>query len=120
MASRACCSAACSFGAEGVVTPEAQAAPKRGGAKDMTDPARRARDLNEAARHFAETLADSYRLVYGQAAESAERQQERAQEFSALVSSNLREQTEAGRSNAQELSEQAARQQEAGQQFARE
>jgi hypothetical protein len=86
----------------------------------MTDPARRARDLNEAARHFAETLADSYRLVYGQATESAARQQERAQEFSALVSSNLREQTEAGRSNAQELSGQAARQQAAAQGVARE
>ena len=85
----------------------------------MTDPAR-ARDLNEAARRFAETLADSYRLVYGQAAASAERQQQRAQEFSALVSSNLREQTEAGRSNAQELSGQAARQQAAGQELARE
>ena len=80
----------------------------------------RAQDLNEAAKRFAETLADSYRLVYGQAAESAERQQQRAQEFSELVSSSLREQTEAGRANAQQLSEQANRQQEAGQALARE
>jgi hypothetical protein len=80
----------------------------------------RAQDVNEAATRFAETLADSYRLVYGQAAESAERQQQRAQEFSELVSSNLRQQTEAGRSNAQRLSEQAARQQAAGQELARE
>jgi hypothetical protein len=80
----------------------------------------KARDVNEAAARFAETLAESYRLVYGQAAESAERQQRRAQEFSELVSSNLREQTEAGRSSAQRLSEQAARQQEAGQALARE
>ena len=79
-----------------------------------------ARDVNEAAARFAETLAESYRLVYGQAAESAERQQRRAQEFSELVSSNLREQTEAGRSSAQRLSEQASRQQEAGQALARE
>jgi hypothetical protein len=78
-----------------------------------------ARDVNEAATRFAETLADSYRVVYGQAAESAERQQQRAQEFSELVTSNLREQTEAGRANAQRLSEQAARQQEAGQALAR-
>jgi hypothetical protein len=85
----------------------------------MTDPAR-AQDLNEAARRFAETLTASYRLVDGQAAEAGERQQQRAQEFSALVSSNLREQTEAGRSNAQELSGQAARQQAAGQELARE
>jgi hypothetical protein len=49
----------------------------------MTEPAR-ARDLNEAARRFAETLADSYRLVYEQAQESAARQQQRAREFSEL------------------------------------
>jgi hypothetical protein len=77
----------------------------------------RAQDLNEAAKRFAETLADSYRLVYGQAAESAERQQQRAQEFSELVSSNLREQTEAGRANAQQLSERAERQREAYAEF---
>ena len=80
----------------------------------------RAQDVNEAARRFAETLADSYRVVYGQATESTERQQQRAQEFSELVSSNLRQQTEAGRANAQQLSEQAARQQVAGQALARE
>jgi hypothetical protein len=85
----------------------------------MVDPGK-ARDVNEAAARFAQTLADSYRLVYGQATESAERQQRRAQEFSELVSNNLREQTEAGRSSAQRLSEQASRQQEAGQALARE
>ena len=74
-------------------------------------------DLNEAANRFAQTLADSYRLVYGQASESAERQQQRAREFSELVSSSLEEQTEAGRANAQQLSEQAARQREAYAQF---
>jgi hypothetical protein len=91
----------------------------REGVKNMVDRGR-AQDVNEAARRFAETLADSYRLVYGQAAESAERQQRRAQEFSELVSSNLRQQTEASRANAQQLSEQANRQQEAGQALARE
>jgi hypothetical protein len=80
----------------------------------------RAQDVNDAAQRFAETLAESYRLVYGQATESAERQQQRAQEFSELVTKNLRAQTEAGRANAQRLSEQAARQQEAGQALARE
>jgi hypothetical protein len=80
----------------------------------------KARDVNEAARRFAETLADSYRLVYGQATESAERQQQRAQEFSDLVKGNLEEQAEAGRANVQQLTEQASRQQEAGQQVARE
>ena len=77
----------------------------------------RAQDLNEAANRFAQTLADSYRLVYGQAAESAERQQQRAQQFSELVTENLREQSEAGRANAQQLSEQAAKQREAYAQF---
>jgi hypothetical protein len=77
----------------------------------------RAQDLNEAANRFAQTLADSYRLVYGQASESAERQQQRAREFSELVSSSLEEQTEAGHGTAQQLSEQAARQREAYAQF---
>ncbi len=81
---------------------------------------KKARDVNEAAARFAETLADSYRVVYEQAAESAERQQQRAREFSELVSSNLREQTEAGRANARHLSEQVNRQREAGQELARE
>jgi hypothetical protein len=80
----------------------------------------KSQDVNEAARSFAETLAESYRVVYGQASESAERQQQRAREFSELVSSNLSEQAEAGRANAQRLSEQAARQQEAGQRLGRE
>ena len=80
----------------------------------------RTQDVNEAARRFAETLADSYRVVYGQASESGQRQQQRAQEFSELVRNSLKEQAEAGRSNAEQLSEQATRQQEAGQEFARE
>jgi len=84
--------------------------------EDMVDRGR-AQDLNEAASRFAETLADSYSLVYGQASESAERQQQRARKFSELVSSSLEEQTEAGRANAQQLSEQVARQREAYAQF---
>ena len=85
----------------------------------MTDQ-EKSRDVNEAARRFAETLADSYRLVYGQATESAERQQQRAQEFSELLQGNLKEQAEAGRANVEQLTEQASRQREAGQQLARE
>ena len=80
----------------------------------------RATDVNEAARRFAETLSDSYRLVYEQASEAGERQQQRAKEFSELVASNLREQTEASRTSAQRLSEQAERQQRAGRDLARE
>jgi hypothetical protein len=85
----------------------------------MTEPGR-ARDVNEAARRFAETLADSYRLVYAQAAESGERQRGLTQEFSELVATNLREQTEASRTGAERLSQQAERQREAGQELARE
>ena len=85
----------------------------------MTDP-EKARDVNEAAVRFAETLADSYRIVYEQAAESGERQRRLAREFSELVATNLREHTEASRSGAQRLTEQTGRQQEAGQEFARE
>jgi hypothetical protein len=77
----------------------------------------RAQDLNEVANRFAETLADSYRLVYEQASESAERQQQRAREFSELVSSNLEEQAEAGGANARQLSEQASKQREAYAEF---
>ena len=76
-----------------------------------------AHDVSEAATRFAETLAESYRVVYGQAAESSERQQQRAREFSELVSSNLSEQSEAGRANAQQLSEQARKQREAYAEF---
>ena len=77
-------------------------------------------DVNEAARRFAETLAESYSVVYGQAAESQERQRRLAQGFSELVATNLREQTEGGRAAAERLSEQANKQQEAGQALARE
>jgi len=98
--------------------PPAQRSKERN-LENMVD-RRREQDVNEAAARFAETLADSYRVVYGRAAESAERQQRRAKEFSELVSTNLREQTEASRSNAQQLSEQANRQQETGQALARE
>jgi hypothetical protein len=79
--------------------------PYRVGAKNMVDRGK-ARDVNEAARRFAETLAESYRVVYAQAAESGERQQRLAQEFSELVANNLKEQAdrqqEAGRALAKE------------------
>src|ERR671916_1525210 len=51
----------------------------RGGAKIVVDRGS-ARDVNEAADRFAETIAESYRVVYGQAAESSERQQQLARE----------------------------------------
>jgi len=103
-------------------TPDKTATDEGTDARDKEEvlAVERARDLNEEAQRFAENLADSYRLVYGQATESAERQQQRAQEFSDLVQGNLEEQAEAGRANVQQLTERANRQQEAGQKFARE
>jgi hypothetical protein len=80
----------------------------------------KARDVNEAARRFAETLAESYRIVYGQAAEAQERQARFAREFSERVLENLREQTEGGRAASEALADQARRQQAAGRELAQE
>jgi len=81
---------------------------------------RREREVNEAAARFAETLAESYRIVYEQAAEAQQRQGRLAREFSERVMDHLREQAEGGRAASERLTDQARRQQEAGQAFARE
>ena len=81
---------------------------------------RRERDVNEAAARFAETLADSYRIVYEQAADAQQRQGRLAQEFSERVMDHLREQAESGRAASERLTDQARRQQEAGQALAQE
>ena len=81
---------------------------------------RREQDVNEAAARFAETLAESYRIVYEQAAEAQQRQGRLAQDFSERVMDHLREQAEGGRAASERLTDQARRQQEAGQAFARE
>src|SRR4028118_717227 len=81
---------------------------------------RREQEVNEAAARFAETLADSYRIVYEQAAEAQQRQGRPAQEFSERVMDHLREQAEGGRAASERLTDQARRQQEAGQAFAQE
>jgi uncharacterized membrane-anchored protein YhcB (DUF1043 family) len=75
---------------------------------------RREQEVEQAAARFADTLAESYRLIYEQAAESRERQQRRAQEFSELVAENLREQAKSGRAASEQFADQARRQQEAG------
>ena len=51
---------------------------------------RREQEVNEAAARFAETLADSYRIVYEQAAEAQQRQGRLAQDFSERVMDHLR------------------------------
>ena len=81
---------------------------------------RRERDVNEAAARFAETLAESYRIVYEQAADAQQRQGRLAQEFSERVMDHLREQAQSGRAATERLTDQARRQQEAGQAVARE
>jgi hypothetical protein len=47
--------------------------PKERSLEIMVD-RRRERDVNEAAARFAETLAESYRIVYEQAADAQQRQ----------------------------------------------
>jgi gas vesicle protein len=81
---------------------------------------RREQDVNEAAARFAETLAESYRIVYEQAADAQQRQARLAQDFSERVMDHLREQAEGGRAASERLTDQARRQQEAGQAFAQE
>jgi hypothetical protein len=81
---------------------------------------RRERDVNEAAARFAETLAESYRIVHEQAADAQQRQRRLAQDFSERVMDHLREQAESGKAASAQLSDQARKQQEAGRAFAQE
>jgi hypothetical protein len=81
---------------------------------------RHEQDVNEAAARFAETLAESYRIVYEQAADAQQRQGRLARDFSERVMEHLREQAESGRAASERLTDQARRQQEAGQAFAQE
>ena len=81
---------------------------------------RREQDVNEAAARFAETLADSYRIVYEHAADAQQRQGRLAQDFSERVMEHLREQAEGGRAASERLTDQARRQREAGQALAQE
>jgi hypothetical protein len=80
----------------------------------------RAQEMNEAAARFADTLAESYRIVYARAAETRERQEQFAREFSERVLENLREQAESGRVTSEQLVEQSRRQQEASRELAQE
>jgi hypothetical protein len=85
----------------------------------MVDP-RREQAVNEAAERFADTLAESYRIVYEQAAEAQARRGRLAQDFSKRVLDHLREQAESGRTASEQLTDQARRQQEAGRELAQE
>src|SRR5687768_3630863 len=98
--------------------PPAQRSKERS-LENMVD-RRREQAVDEAAARFADTLAESYRIVYEQAAEARERQGRFAQEFSERVLEHLKEQTESGRAASERLADQAMRQQEAGRAFAQE
>jgi hypothetical protein len=73
----------------------------------------RERAVDEAAARFANTLAESYRIVYEQAAEAQARRARLAQDFSERVLDHLKEQAESGRATSEQLADQARRQQEA-------
>jgi hypothetical protein len=81
---------------------------------------RREHAVDEAAARFADTLAESYRIVYEQAANAQARRGRLAQDFSQRVLDHLREQAESGRAASEQLTDQARRQQEAGQELAQE
>ena len=81
---------------------------------------RRERDVNEAAARFADTLAESYRIVQEQAADAQQRQGRLAQDFSERVMDHLREQAQSGQAASERLADQSRRQREAGQAFAQE
>ena len=81
---------------------------------------RREDAVDEAAARFADTLAESYKIVYEHAAEAQERQGRLARDFSERVLDHLKEQTESGRAASEQLADQARRQQEAGRAFAQE
>lgn len=78
----------------------------------MVDESRQRR-INEASEKFARALADSYRTVYGQAAEARERQDALAREFYDRVMHNLNEITEHNRTVSEELAGQARTQRDA-------
>jgi hypothetical protein len=81
---------------------------------------RREQAVDKAAARFADTLAESYRIVQEQADEAQQRQGRLTQDFSERVMDHLREQTESGRAASERLADQSKRRQEAGQALARE
>ena len=58
---------------------------------------RREHAVDEAAARFADTLAESYRIVYEQAAEARERHGRLAQDFYEGMMDHLKDQIESGR-----------------------
>ncbi len=81
---------------------------------------RREQAVNEAAARFADTLAESYRIVYEQAANAQQRQGRLAKDFSERVMDHLMEQAQSGQAASEQLTDQAMRQRAAGEAFAQE
>jgi hypothetical protein len=81
---------------------------------------RREQAVNEAAARFADTLAESYRIVYEQAANAQQRQGRLAKDFSERVMDHLMEQAQSGQAASEQLADQAMRQRAAGEAFAQE
>ncbi len=81
---------------------------------------RREQAVDEVAARFAETLAESYRIVHEQAAGARDRQGRLAKDFSERVMDHLKEQSESGLAASERLADQSRRQREAGQAFAQE
>ena len=95
-------------------------ASKQAGVKRREEAEQQRPAVDEAAARFAETLAESYRIVHEQAANARDRQGKLAKDFSERVMDHLREQSESGLAASERLADQSRRQREAGQAFARE
>jgi hypothetical protein len=78
------------------------------------------RQVNEAAKKFAESLTEAYRAVAGRSVSTQELNAQLTQDFFNGVINNLRTQAESNRALAEDLIEQQRKQQEASQTFTQE
>ena len=76
---------------------------------------RQAQLIDEAARRFAEALAESYKAALNHTSSAKQLNAELVRKFFESVTENLRTQAEDIRASSQELAEQAQQQQEATQ-----
>jgi hypothetical protein len=81
---------------------------------------RQQKQVNEAAKKFAQSLTEAYRAVAGRSVSAQELNAQLTQEFFNGVINNLRTQAESNRALAEDLIEQQRKQQEASQQLTQE
>jgi hypothetical protein len=81
---------------------------------------RQQKQVNEAAKKFAQSLTEAYRAVAGRSVSAQELNAKLTQEFFNGVINNLRTQAESNRALAEDLIEQQRKQQEASQQLTQE